>query len=450
MNGGRGKSSAQVAHRKRSRRLVVLRATCLAIAVLLAGCGSSPTAPGVDTPTTPGGPAAAPLSGLVNNFVWVGVSSARQFNDSELRNLADNYDFVVIAAFHCDGVRSCHNDAARLLKERNPSMTVLAYINAKLRGFEGKNELELFGKETFNPDWFLRDQNTGELITVGSGRGGVLDISLPEVRQWEIAQIQEWMAAAPFDGVAFDRVQGLQEGTQVWIEQLSDEKIAALDAADVDLIRETRAALASDKLVVFNGMKDFRSTLEGRIYTAPLPHADGIANEYFCYHKDFGFLESPGFSLEESLILEVEAQLDAAEQGNAVLAHVSYQDDTLSQEEKNAINRLCYGSFLLGHRPGYTSYKFGFLTTQRVLDESAAEKNVALGEPSGAYVALGGGVYSREFANGIVVVNMGPTETTFRAPFASVLMNGGVAGRTFSANETTTIPGRDALFLTRQ
>lgn len=329
-------------------------------------------------------------------------------------------------------------------------MTVLAYMNARLREFEGTNQLELFGSDTFDTAWFLRHQETGEILEVSQGRGGVLDLAQPALRQWMLDQIQGWLADAPFDGIAFDRVQGVSETSTVWLARIGLEKIRALNRAEIDLVNEVSTGMGSDKLFVYNGLKDASSTLEGRIHTEPLGPADGVANEYFCYHKDFAFLEAPGFSLEQSVILEIDAHLSAANDGKVVLVHVTYQDDTLSQAEKDVINRMCYGSFLLGHRPGFTSYKFGFLTTQRVLDENAAEQSIQFGEPFGAYVSLGGGLYSREFANGIVVVNLGVSPSSFQVPFASVLMNGGVAGQSFAANTTATVPARDTLFLVRQ
>lgn len=126
---------------------------------------------------------------------------------------------------------------------------------------------------------------------------------------------------------------------------------------------------------------------------------------------------------------------------------VAYRTDSdvwlerVTQQEKDHINRLCYGSFLLGHRPGYTSYKFGLLTGVRILGERAAEQSLEFGEPGGAMSALGSGLYLRDFEHGTVVVNLGPTNSSYTTPSSVVKMNGGVPGETFAAGASIEVAG---------
>ncbi|MBW3553426.1 MAG: putative glycoside hydrolase family 15 protein [Gemmatimonadetes bacterium] len=409
----------------------------------------APASCGAESPLGPGDE--AEVNGLVNDFIWVGVyGEARQFTDSELQTIADDYDFVVIAAFHCGGVRSCHAEAARRLKALDPDITVLAYMNGFIREFPGVNELELYGQETWDDGWWLRHQSTGEVIEVAGGRGGFKDLTDPELRRWMIGIVEGWLEEGPFDGVAFDRLQGIPLDASVWLERVGSAKGAAVNGAIVDLLRETKAALGEERLVVYNGLKDAQSTFTGRLFTDGVDAVDGVANEYFCYHKDRGFEMPPGLTLEETVIRDVEAHAWAAGTGTAVLAHVSYQTNDLSHAEKDHINRLCYGSFLLGHRPGYTSYKFGFLTGVRLLTESAAEQALDFGDPLGAMQARGGGLYTRELADGGVAVNLGGAAADYAASFDGVIMNGGVVGASVAQGQVVRVPATDALFLMRR
>ncbi|HUG42381.1 MAG TPA: hypothetical protein VMM12_18090, partial [Longimicrobiales bacterium] len=174
----------------------------LAASLLSGACGTS-------DPTDPGS-VAPPVTGPGNAFVWVGVfGEDRQFTDEEFLILVEDYDFVVIAAFHCGGRRACHNEAAQRLKELDPDITVLAYMNSFIREFPGTNELELYSQETWNDDWWLRHAETGEVIEVSGGRGGFKDLTDPTLRGWMIGVIQGWLGEAPFDGVAYDRLQGV-------------------------------------------------------------------------------------------------------------------------------------------------------------------------------------------------------------------------------------------------
>ena len=50
--------------------------------------------------------------------------------------------------------------------------------------------------------------------------------------------------------------------------------------------------------------------------------------------------------IEDVIIRDVNVRLSTAEAGTAVLAQVTYQTE-LTQEDKDHINRVCYGSFLL-------------------------------------------------------------------------------------------------------
>lgn len=394
-----------------------------------------------------------PPPDVVERFIWFGVNDDRQFTEEEYQQIVDTYDLVVVSSFHCGGVRACHDGAAARLKELDPDITVLAYINGLLREIPGMNENELFSQETWNDDWFVVDRSTGERLTLIEGRAGVKDLADPELRSWVIGVVQGWMDRAPWDGVAFDRMMGLPSNN-FWLGTLGEEGIEAMNEGMVAMVRETTEALGQEKLVILNGFKDSQSSFDGRLFLEPVEHVDAMANEYFCHHKRWGFDMQDGETLENSVIRDVEAHAEVAGGGTAVLAHVSYgaSDETLelSRAEKDRINRLCYGAFLLGHRPGYSSYKFGFLNTERLLEEDAGEQAVRFGDPLDAKRSLGGGLYVRDFTDGTVVVNLGDDEEVFMVPFDAVFVDGGVVGETLVAGQFLGVPARDAHFLIRR
>jgi len=94
-------------------------------------------------------------------------------------------------------------ELAAELRKRNPDIIVLGYRNLALDygGFDGP---------TFkaHPDWYLKDKRTGRYTT--HGRTGpkatrpVLDIRIPEVREWWINDIRVQCKLPSFDGVLID------------------------------------------------------------------------------------------------------------------------------------------------------------------------------------------------------------------------------------------------------
>ena len=400
----------------------------------------------------------------VEDFIWVGTrvpvgsdpgpggarggrgkQGQRQFTEEEFRFLADNYDLVVLAVFHCGGNRSCHNDAARRLKELNPDLRVLAYHNVLIREYEQGGQLEVYGADTFDDAWFLEDAND-QRVLVRDNRGAWVDTTEAGYRDWVIDQVTGWMEAAPFDGVAFDRSYTLPH-IRNWIERLGAEKVDAMNEALVELIADTKAALGREKIVIYNGLKEKDSARQGWLGTLPLEAADGATNEYFCYHKDFGF--DPRVNLRNDIINDVRAHQRIARQGKLALAHVSYRDPRMPEEERRHINRFCYGSFLLGHVPGFTSYKFGFMTTERVMHENAPQKQLPLGEPLADMERVTPQLFRRDFDNGVVLVNFGEGAATFRSQQDLVLTAGAEPTQRVAAGEQIEVPARDAVYLLR-
>ena len=252
------------------------------------------------------------------------------------------------------------------------------------------------------------------------------------------------LSQGPWDGVAYDRAYGVPEN-DIWRHRVGERKIRRLNRALVQLMAETKRALGADRIVLYNGLKDRDAARMQRRNLAPLEKADGVANEYFCYHKNFGF--DARVDLAADILGDLRAQSRAADEGRLTLVHVTYQDKSLSAAAKRWINRFCYGSFLLGHRPGLTSYKFGFLTTQLVLDEDAAEQEIDLGVPVSGMLRLSPGVFQRRFDNGLVVVNLSETDAVYRPDKPVVLMHGAVAGASYSKRQEIALPARDAIFL---
>ena len=439
-------STMKMKSNQTNRMLVVLFTTALvAMPWNALGCAFGPA----DQPIFPDAEATPATVGAtrgprVDNFIWIGTNVddnqlARQFTDAELQRIVTDYDFVVIARFHCGGSRECQNETARRLKTLRPDIKVLAYHNAFVRPSSATNT------DGFNPAWYLRGTD-GRAIFTSDRRLRFVDVSLRPYRLWAITRVRGWLADAPWDGVAYDRAQGVPD-TPDWRSRVGAAGIARINRGVVRLIGETKAGLGAAAIVVYNGFKDRDSGRQNRRFAAPLAKADGVANEYFCYHKDYGF--DPTIDLDRDIIADVNAQRKAAARGKLVLVHVTYQDSKLSAAAKNHINRVCYAAFLLGHRPGLTSYKFGFLTSQRVLQENAAEQAIELGKPSGPMRAIAPKVYKREFANGAVVVNLGDKPTKYSSDYRARLANGGRNGPLFQAGAEIPVRANDDAYLLR-
>ena len=188
--------------------------------------------------------------------------------------LAKHFDFITIekdqASRKHGNTEAGFTVAAREIKKRNPRAKVLFYWNASLDTSTGRGDYKAM--QTFPTDGFLKDSQGKPVLrrkTVPN-----YDLLRQDVRDWWSDAAAKAVREYGADGIFADAMGQTRE------KDMDDQKFAALVAARVALLEETRRKIGPDKLIVYNGlMKDDPKKL--------LQFADGAMIERFG-HFDTG------------------------------------------------------------------------------------------------------------------------------------------------------------------
>lgn len=430
-------------------RLTKLAAACLALLLIL--CALS------RIPVHASEPAALHDRPPVQSFIWVG-NGDRGFTDEELHYIAAHYSLVVFSKFHGKWNIETQNHDARRLKELNPQIKVFVYYSMSYRFKQDR-----FGTDTFQEKWVLHDSNSGAMVPFvkrpkrDSSRreptqvGWVMDLGQKEYRDWALGILAGWLAAAPYDGVAFDSVVPINMDPRHMRRQLEDVSLSreAVDAWNEGIKQMLTAAAhlgGRHREVIFNGIAD-KSTFVNRNLDL-LNYADTALNEEFCMATPHGERRQvlPRHALEE----EIKLMMHTAGMGKQILEKTNYRSDKMLEHlriDKSQLSRFCYGVFLMGYTPGRHFFKFGpgYDARDGELTENASEVAIPLGAPVGSFESADG-VWVRRFEHGVVYVNpdRGPRKVTLDR--ALVRMNGDMNRGSVARGSSVTVPARDALY----
>ncbi len=354
-----------------------------------------------------------------NSFTWIGTFG-RRFTEIELDEIAKNTEFVVLAKFHALFDIDIHHDEAALLKQRNPSLKVLPYFNAKHWFLESK-----WGT-TPHSECLVRDSN-GDLEVKPTDRSDAnyLDLRIPSCRQWMMDTVLDWMNTNNYDGIAYDSagpIGDFGEGTY-WQDLLGNQfEVDAWNAGLETLLSETKELLQQQGLIViFNGIGEssFRDIDRD---TFQLDYTDGALNESFAIN--------PAGGLRASLVDDIELMQTASDK--ILLMKTNIYDDGDNQRTLR-LGRFAYASFLMGWVPEQSYFKYGVddFYTSAELEDFAIVRQLDIGLPVDFYTKTYE-LMSREFDNYFVFVN--PTDSE-----VAVSHNGNVL----------LVPSMDALFISK-
>lgn len=328
------------------------------------------------------GPAASAQTALPALFYW---KATAQHSEADLRREARRRHLVFHAKAH----------QARILKQENPGLTVVAY---KLPGgtYVGEEDFAYIdGQEA----WWIRDAR-GSRLQEEPKRSGVwlLDMSHTRFREFVKRRVVEEVSSASFDGVFLDVSGPNWVPRKQWYDQQGrpSEVPAWYEAAWPDLIlsfhRELHPMLGG-KLHIFNSWPLGPGTYREfqRHYEATLEVVDGVQIDGFGYNRTRPWPERMWrFQIQEARRL--------AALGKTVLLKCWARHDASALDEQ--LRTFCYTSYLLaadGRRVYYwdlDGWRDDLFT-------------LALGAPLGEPVRLETGIYRREFANAVVFVNPG-------------------------------------------
>ena len=283
-------------------------------------------------------------------------------------------------------------DTARRLKQRNPSVKVLFYLNA----FINWGGYEAF--KTYRPEWTLRTSG-GEVVKHTSGTPRP-DPSNVAFREWWSDVVANEMKRGPIDGVFVDALpQALAPGLK---KAIGSEKARAVVAGLREMLALTKRKMGADKIVLANGTRatDYREILDWE-------GIDGVMIEHFAAFNS----EQPA-----DIRADLETIKLAAAKGKFVVIKgwpgFNWMDKEMMKRPEAELLKLAreqitfpLACFLVAARPGSLfCYSWGYTDRHGTL-ESYPELERTLGAPLGEAKQTGWS-YQREFAHASVFVNL--------------------------------------------
>lgn len=316
--------------------------------------------------------------------------------DAEIDFLATHGALITLEKGHGAGAHGSTEagvaDTARRLKQRNPSVKVLFYLNAFINwpGYEAF--------KTYRPEWTLRTAD-GEIVKHTSGTPRP-DPSNAAFREWWFDLIANEMKRGPIDGVFVDALP--QALTPTLANAVGSEKAKAVVAGLREMIVLTKRKIGADKILLANGTRttDFREILDWE-------GIDGVMIEHFA-----------GFKTDQPA--DIRADLEtialAAAKGKFVVLKgwpgFNWLDKEMMKRPKAELLKLAreqitfpLACFLVAARPGSLfCYSWGYTDRHGML-ESYPEFERLLGAPL-REARQTGWSYQRDFAHASVFVNL--------------------------------------------
>ncbi len=312
--------------------------------------------------------------------------------DAQIAFLANHSRFITLEKSHGVAVHGSTEkgiaDTARRLKQHNPDVRVLFYLNAFIN-WPGYDAFK-----SYHPEWTLRALD-GQVVTHPSGTPRP-DPSNVEFRAWWSEVVTAAHRAAPLDGVFVDALpQAISPGLA---RQVGDAKAKAIAQGLREMIALTRHKLGPGRCIVANGLRttSFREILDW----------EGID---FVMIEHFG-----GFATDAPA--DIKADLNsialAASKGKGVIVKgwpgFNWLDQDLMKRPNDELlglarKRITFplACFLIGARPGsYFSYSWGYTDRMGSL-ESYPEFERPLGPPK-ADATWSGLTATRDFTHASV------------------------------------------------
>jgi len=342
-----------------------------------------------------------PAAGALPPFSWDHVpvcahvgKVSDDFTPEEVDFLAKHFDFITIEKAQALRKRGDTEagiaEAALQIKQRNPKAKVVFYWNAFLDIPQYK------AHKTVPPDGHLKDLQGNPVMvrkTVAT-----LDLSRADVRTWWTDVAANAVTEGGSDGIFADALpQVIAPGKR---KLLGEEKYQALNNGLVTMLKEARAKLGPDKLIIYNGLR-------GNDGAQFLPLTDGAMIEHFNHFSSTG---------KVNMALDIEAMRKAGQAGKLVAMKAwpgfSWLDEAQMKKPhaelvKLARERITFplACFLVAaEKNSFLCYTWGYREDQGAF-EWYPEFDKPLGPPKGQ-AERKGWTYQREFEHASVFVDL--------------------------------------------
>lgn len=340
----------------------------------------------VPTPLLP-----APSGRFVRRWSPQWMSHTSSYTGAQATDIAKRFDVVV-------SMWNVFDEHAATMKAANPNLRVLTYLNGTFGGSgltsswyakssRGTNVEATDFRGTYmmdlnNPSWtaYVRDR-CGELSTKAGSAGCFLDV----------------LGSGPLMGGYLTSAPINSRTGRPWTHT---EWVTATAG-----IGDTTRAGNPSRVVIGNGLGSGRRYFDASMISSILvPHLHGAEPELWLRDAYSG---ATSYRSEADWKLDIDMVVDSQNRGTPVFTLTKLWAPA-TEAQKDQWNEFAYASFLLASNG--TSY-FGFLRDKSpaAITGTSAIDSFEIGTPKAAYYKSGG-VYRRDFASGVVLVN--PTQTT--------------------------------------
>lgn len=280
---------------------------------------------------------------------------------------------------------------ARRIKALNPDAKVLMYWNTLIAWpFTSYNS---DFAQSHPDDWTLRDMKTGQpLLKTKLGKKEVYQYNLlnPDVRKWWADTIGGAVKEHGFDGFFMDAIS--QSKRPLWLKKgFGVDKADELDDAAIDLMKQAKAVMGEDHLLIYNGFRSKAGGPDGNAATGTefLPFADGAQIEHFDQFSS---------ATKEDVVAYWKMAAEAAKSGKIVLfkawpdhdinwLNKTFMAKPQAEKESFARKMMTYplACYLIGAKENsYFCYSWGYNIDDGQLVEYP-EYRKKLGPPKGGF-----------------------------------------------------------------
>jgi hypothetical protein len=301
------------------------------------------------------------------------------------------------------GTRQTFSPYVADMKAANPNLQLFVYLNGVYaQSSEGSRYPE---------SWYAHDAN-GNRVRSRSFGNYMMDMSNPGWIADRGATCREYLAVSHYDHCYVDMLGTAplapNYNTALPIDPRTGKVWTRADllAADLEVARTVRAASPSS-IVASNGLVHGQ-----RYFKPPGESPDVLLDEVDVCHAEI-FLRDKytpvdGFKDEAEWKQDVEMLVDVGKRGKIAVTTTKMWQTTATQGQIDRWHKYALASFLLGSN-GKSYFNFSLTNTLSGVLINHPWDRVRVGTPLTPY-AMSGGVYRRDFTNGISLVN--PTKAT--------------------------------------
>ena len=315
--------------------------------------------------------------------------------------LADHFNLITFTGgiVRSGSVEPKIADAARTIKQRNPSAKVLFYWASDMPKHQWKQS-----NATFPDGGYLHVRKRGQKDSL------TFDVCRQDVRDWWSDVAAKAVQDYSCDGIFVDgATAGRPDGP--WSRLIGKQEAAVLDRGMLSMLKEAKKKMGSDKLIIYNPLHGHDQKQGPSPWEHYLPVADGAMVD------DFDRAANIKQQSKEYMANTLEVMHKAAQDNKIIIfkawpGFTWWSDKELMKKPHDELHRVAseritfpLACFLVGAEPNcYLCYTWGWLGEYGTFDWYS-EFDKPLGPPKGEAIRKDW-TYHREFAHASVFVDL--------------------------------------------